>query len=248
MVKELAQAALAHGKAERGVAVFASARMACLSCHKIGQPGGSVGPELTQIGKQRTPEHLAESILWPNQHVEDKYKVYQVLTADGLTLQGYKVSESDKELVLREPTTGKETRLVKEDLEAIRNAPSVMPDGMAAALTKEQQQDLVAFLADLGHHQSLRAEIAQSVLEHAQSHDAASFPFNREPLDKQSRYDWQEYVNRDRLYDFYTKEANHFRTQSRFEPLLAEYPGSMAASKDTGAIRTKPVGRAMPGT
>ncbi len=71
----------------------------------------------------------------------------------------------------------------------------------------------------------MRAEIAQSVLEHAQSHDAASFPFNREPLDKQSRYDWQEYVNRDRLYDFYTKEANHFRTQSRFEPLLAEYPG-----------------------
>ncbi len=47
VVKELAQAALAHGKAERGVAVFASARMACLSCHKIGQPGGSVGPELT---------------------------------------------------------------------------------------------------------------------------------------------------------------------------------------------------------
>ncbi len=164
-------------------------------------------------------------MLWPNQHVEDKYKVYQVLTADGLTVQGYKSSESDTELVLREPTSGKETRYAKDELEGIRPAPSLMPEGMAAALTKEQQQDLIAFLADLGHHQALRAEIAQSVLEHAQSHEAASFPYNREPLDKTARYDWQSYINRDRLYDFYTKEANHFRTQSRFEPLLAEYPG-----------------------
>ena len=225
VVKELAQSALASGKAERGVTVFASARMACLSCHKIGTAGGSVGPELTQIGKQRTAEQLAESVLWPNQHVEDKYKVFQALTDEGLTVQGYKVSESDRELVLREPATGKETRLSKTELEAIRNAPSVMPEGMAAALTKEQQQDLIAFLADLGHHKSLRAEIAQSVLDHAQSHEAAGFDWNREPLDKSARYDWQAYVNRDRVYDFYTKEANHFRTQARFEPLLAEYPG-----------------------
>lgn len=225
LVKELAKNALVHGKAEHGVAVFAAARMACLSCHKIGKPGGSVGPELTLVGKQRTPEQIAESVLWPNQHVEDKYKVFQVLTSEGLTMQGYKVSESDTELVLREPTSGKESRLAKADLEAIRSAPSVMPEGMAAALTKEQQQDLIAFLADLGHHQALRADIAQSVLEHAQSHEAASFPLTREPLDKTARYDWQAYVNRDRLYDFYTKEANHFRTQTRFEPLLAEYPG-----------------------
>lgn len=224
-VKQLAETAVSQGKAERGVAVFASARMACLSCHKIGTPGGSVGPELTQIGKQRTPEQIAESVLWPNQHVEDKYKVFQALTDEGLTVQGYKVSESDSELVLREPTTGKEVHLKKEELDGIRSAPSVMPEGMAAALTKEQQQDLIAFLADLGHHQALRADIAQSVLEHAQSHEAASFSFSREPLDKSARYDWQAYVNRDRLYDFYTKEANHFRTQARFESLLAEYPG-----------------------
>ncbi len=225
VVKELAQAAVAHGKAERVVTVFASARMACLSCHKIGNSGGSVGPELTSIGKQRTAEHIVESVLWPNQHVEDKYKVFQVLTSEGLPLQGYKVSESDKTLVLREPTSGKEIQLNKDDLDGIRQAPSVMPEGMAAALTQEQRQDLVAFLADLGHHQALRADIAQSVLEHAQSHEAASFAFDRAPLDKVSRYDWRAYVNRDRVYDFYTKEANHFRTQPRFEPLLAEYPG-----------------------
>ncbi len=139
-VKALAKAAVEHGKAERGVAVFANARMACLSCHKIGKPGGTVGPELTTIGKQRTPEQLAESVLWPNQHVEDKYKVYQVLTADGLTVQGYKSSESDTELVLREPTSGKETRYAKDELEGIRPAPSLMPEGMAAALTKNSSK------------------------------------------------------------------------------------------------------------
>ncbi|MCC6510587.1 MAG: heme-binding domain-containing protein [Pirellulaceae bacterium] len=224
VVKELASSAAA-GQAERGVAVFASARTACLTCHKIGAYGGTVGPDLTEIGKQRTPEQLAESLLWPNQHVEDKYKVFQALTAEGQVVSGYKVRESNTELVLKDPSSGKETTLVKDDLENVRNTPSVMPEGLMAALSAPQQQDLVAFLSDLGHHRALRAEIAQSVLQHAQPHDPAKFPFDRAPLDTVSRYDWQAYVNRDRLYDFYTKEANHFRHPTPFEPLLAEYPG-----------------------
>lgn len=224
-LQSITAAALASGKAERGVAIYASARSACLTCHKIGSSGGSVGPDLSLIGKQRTPVQIAESLLWPNRQVEDKYKVFQALTGEGRIISGYKVSDTNQELVLRDPSTGNETRLPKVELDDVRAAPTLMPEGLAASMSREQQLDLIAFLIDLGQHQQLRSEIVQSVLEHAQPHEPASFVFDRAPLDPATRPDWQAHVNRDRLYDFYAKEALAFRGQPRFEPLLAEYPG-----------------------
>lgn len=224
-VKALAHEALEKGRAQRGVAVFASARSACLTCHKIGSQGGSVGPDLTMIGAQRTPEQLAESVLWPNRLVEEKYRVFQVLTGDGRVVRGYKVSETDDELVLRDPSSGQETRLAKDELEDIQSAPSVMPDGLSASLSPEQQVDLIAFLSDLGKYRQLRQEIVESVLEHAQPHEPASFAYDRAPLDRAAWHTWQQEVNRDRLYDFYAKEAIAFRQSPEFEPLLAEFPG-----------------------
>ncbi|MGN6544797.1 MAG: DUF6797 domain-containing protein, partial [Aureliella sp.] len=225
VVKTLAREALEKGQVQRGVAVFASARSACLTCHKIGLQGGSVGPELTAIGSQRTAEQLAESVLWPNRQVEEKYHVFQALTADGQIVRGYKVSETDDELVLRDPSTAEETRLAKDDLEHIKSAPSVMPDGLSASLSHEQQVDLIAFLSDLGKYEQLRREIVESVLEHAQPHEPASFAYGRRPLDPRAWPDWQENVNRDRLYDFYAKEAIAFQQRLEFEPLLPEFPG-----------------------
>lgn len=54
VVKSLVDQSKTTGNAARGVALFASAKSACVSCHKIGKLGGSVGPEMTAIGKQRT--------------------------------------------------------------------------------------------------------------------------------------------------------------------------------------------------
>ncbi len=157
--------------------------------------------------------------------VEDKYKVVQALTADGQIITGYATTNTDKKLVIRDPSTGKETALDKDELDDFRAMPSMMPEGLTASMSEQQQQDLIAYLIDLGKHTALRSEIGQSVLEHAQSHDPASFAFDRKPLRPAAHPDWQAHVNRDRIYDFYSKEANAFRTQSRFEPLLAEYPG-----------------------
>lgn len=224
-VVALAAGAVERGKADRGVALFASARTACLTCHKIGAQGGLVGPDLTRIGTQRTAEQIAESLLFPNRQVEEKYKVLQVLSVEGHVFRGYRVRESTDEIVLSDPSTQKEMLIERENIEQMQSAPSVMPEGLAASMTREQQMDLIAFLADLGHHRQLRSEIAQSVLEHAQPHEPAGFAIERRPINVQLHPNWQSHVNRDRLYDFYRKQANAFRGQSKFEPLLSEFPG-----------------------
>ncbi len=44
-VNELVAAAKADGVATHGAAVFASQKFACISCHRVGQQGGAIGPE-----------------------------------------------------------------------------------------------------------------------------------------------------------------------------------------------------------
>ncbi|MDX1925025.1 MAG: DUF6797 domain-containing protein [Pirellulaceae bacterium] len=240
IVKALTAKSHASGNAARGVALFASAKSACVSCHKIGKLGGSVGPEMTAIGKQRTAEQLIESVLWPNRHVEDKYRVTQVLTSDDQVVRGYIASEDKDTLVILDPATGAKTSIAMDDIEDRKQVPSLMPEGLVNAWSEEQIADLVSFLADLGHHERLRPELAESVLQHAQAHEPATFAFDRKPLNEKAWPNWQAPINRERLYDFYTKQANHFRTQDRDQRLLMEYPGLDGGSHGHWGIQGEP--------
>ena len=47
----------------------------------------------------------------------------------------------------------------------------------------------------------------------------------RAPLEPEKFPSWQAHVNRDRMYDFYAKQARHFRDSEPRPTLLAEYPG-----------------------
>ncbi len=223
-VKQLVQAAI-QGEPSRGVALYASAKSACLSCHKIGSYGGTVGPELSKIGTQRTVEQLAQSLIAPNRVVEEKYQVIQIVTEDGEVVRRLSVRENAQEVVVKDPARGIETIVAKGDITRIVNAPTLMPEGLLASMDRQQQGDLLAFLVDLGQGKRFRPELIESVLEHAQTHDAATFPFERKPIDVASWPNWEAPVNRDRLYDFYSKEASYFKQQENPPNLLAEFPG-----------------------
>jgi putative heme-binding domain-containing protein len=208
------------GDAARGAAVFASPKFACLSCHRVGDQGGSVGPDLSTAGACIKPDEIVESLLWPKQKVKEGYEAVAVATADGRVVQGYKQSESRDELTLRDPATEKVVRIARSDVEAVRDAGTLMPDGLAAAMTSQERKDLVRFLLDLGRpFQSSTGQL----LAHA--HTPASFPYDRAPLHPEDSPSWQHPVNRDRLYDFYAKEAAYFSKQPTVPALLPQYPG-----------------------
>jgi putative heme-binding domain-containing protein len=225
LVERLLSDAQKRGDVLRGAAVFAAARSACLSCHRVGQQGGAVGPELTGIAKQREPRHIVESLLWPKRDVKPEYTLWQVLTADGETLSGFRVESTDKRLVLRELSTGKTRELSRDEVDAEVAGSTPMPDGLAAALTTQQQLDLIRFLVALGElTESDRADI-DAVLAQAQSHGPATFPFDKRPLDPAKWTNSGHPVNRSRLYDFYTKQAEHFRSSAPGAHLLMDFPG-----------------------
>src|SRR5258708_22790041 len=122
-----------------------------MSCHVVGGQGGTVGPDLSTVGKCLPPHEIVESVLWPKRQVKAEYMAIAVVTTAGKILQGYKESETDKELVLREPGTKTTHRIAKREIEERREVGTLMPDGLAAPMSPEQRRDLIRFLLALGH-------------------------------------------------------------------------------------------------
>jgi putative heme-binding domain-containing protein len=137
------------GDPERGRAIFNLETVQCASCHKIGDKGNPVGPELTKIGSQRTKEELLESILQPSRRVAEAYVQQSYVTTEGKQHSGILVRKEEKHLVIRTAQNA-EITLKHEDIEDIRRSPiSMMPEGLMRGLTFQQAADLLAYLASL---------------------------------------------------------------------------------------------------
>ena len=108
--------------------------------------------------------------------------------------------------------------LAKAEIEEQREAGTLMPDGLAAAMTAAQRRDLVRLLLELGRTTGLENEVDAGARRR-------EFAFDRAPLDPSAWPLWQQPVNRDRLYDFYLKEALFFRAQPHRPHLLPAFPG-----------------------
>ena len=87
-------------------------------------------------------------------------------------------------------------------------------------MSLQERRDLIRFLMDLG-----KSGHAATSLAHLAPHAPATFPFDRKPLQPELWPHWQEPVNRERVYDFYAKEAEYFRSQSSVPMLLPQFPG-----------------------
>lgn len=225
LVAGLAAEASKLGDAKRGAEIFSSAGSACLSCHKIGAHGGTVGPDLTTIGKQTELKKLVESVLWPGREVKPEFTVWRIATTDGKIATGYKEKSDDQQVVLRDPSALATLSIPRAQIEEEGPGGSLMPVGLLSAMTREQQRDLLRFLGELGREGATLPREIEAVLAQSQSHRPATFPFDRVPLCPQDWPNAGEAINRDRLYDFYTKQAEYFRAQSSRPPLLSQFPG-----------------------
>lgn len=137
------QAALsATGDATRGREVFAKS---CGNCHKIGDVGNPVGPDLAALS-DKSPTSLVTSILDPNRAVESKFVAYTAETAAGLTFTGLLIAESSNDVTLA-LADGKRQTIARGELESFRGTGrSFMPEGVEKDLTPEKLADVLAFI------------------------------------------------------------------------------------------------------
>ncbi|QDV22422.1 PVC-type heme-binding CxxCH protein [Aureliella helgolandensis] len=137
---------LAAGNAERGKKLFWDEKSRCGACHQIGKQGIAVGPDLTTIGANRSPQALLESVVFPSATIVRDYEPYAVALTDGRVLSGVIVRETTEEIFLQQQTGALE-RIARNDIEEMQaSLTSIMPAGLDATWSGEELADLVAYL------------------------------------------------------------------------------------------------------
>ena len=129
---------------EAGAKLFAKH---CAACHKIGETGGKIAPQLDGIGL-RGVERVLEDVLDPNRNVDQAFRARVVTTKDEKTLTGLMLRVEGEVLVLADGE-GKEIRLATADIETNRETMlSPMPANFAEVLPEGEMIHLLAYLLD----------------------------------------------------------------------------------------------------
>ncbi|HEY2411775.1 MAG TPA: PVC-type heme-binding CxxCH protein [Pirellulaceae bacterium] len=140
---------LEGGDATRGRQLFFErAQLSCVRCHKAGETGGDVGPELTKIAVDKKRDYLLEAIVTPNKTVAKNFETIVVLDADGQQHTGILRQEDDEKLTLITPEA-KLVTIAKANIEARKAGKSSMPEDLVKHLSKAELRDLLEFLASL---------------------------------------------------------------------------------------------------
>ncbi|HTH47329.1 MAG TPA: PVC-type heme-binding CxxCH protein [Candidatus Limnocylindria bacterium] len=139
-----------HGDAQRGAAIFQRPELNCGACHAIAGAGGKVGPDLGALGTAQTAEFILGAILEPQKEVKEGFMAFELVTKDGESHQGYIRNETADEVVLFDPLGQQTVRLRRDQIAERHQHGSLMPDGLADTLGREELRDLVKYLSQLG--------------------------------------------------------------------------------------------------
>ncbi len=130
------------GDAKRGAAVF---QKACMVCHKVGELGIEVGPDLKTVAT-KPREQLIEAIFDPNRAVEQRNAATQVTKKDKTLVVGQLASETPGNLTIRLPG-GAEIVVLRSDIQELKTlTTSIMPEGLESVLTAQDVADVLTFI------------------------------------------------------------------------------------------------------
>jgi len=126
---------------KRGHEIFLQA---CATCHRIGNEGHEVGPDLIgQVGMAE--EALLKDLLIPNERIRPGYETTLVQTRDGGAIIGLLKGDDATSLTLKQ-ANGVEQVLLRKDVLGVRRlATSLMPS-YAEGLSPAHMADLLAWL------------------------------------------------------------------------------------------------------
>jgi putative heme-binding domain-containing protein len=117
----------------------------CMACHKLGERGHAVGPNLVSV-QRRTPEEVLLHVLDPNREVAPDYLEYVVSLNDGRVLSGLVATESAGSLTLRREG-GSEDTVLRTNIDAMNGTGrSIMPEGLETRVSPKEMADLIAFI------------------------------------------------------------------------------------------------------
>jgi putative heme-binding domain-containing protein len=133
----------------RGKQLFTEAQ--CIACHRYGDQGGAIGPDLTAVATRFKRQDILESITEPSKVVSEQYMNTAIQTADGRVFVGRIVNETADKIVLRpDPLETATVTIPKSQVESRKLSKiSPMPEGLINTFNKDEILDLLAYLESL---------------------------------------------------------------------------------------------------
>lgn len=145
----LAEKVATVGDPVKGRVLFELGKGTCIACHKIGELGRDLGPNLSHIGSIRTERDLLESILFPSATLARDYETHIFETRDGQTHLGVIRSHTAEGLLIMD-VAGQEKVLPHTSIIADTQLPtSLMPMGLDHTMPEEELLHLTAYLRSL---------------------------------------------------------------------------------------------------
>ncbi len=146
VVAEYQAALKLAGDARRGQDLFRG-KATCAQCHRVGDVGHAVGPNLSEL-RTKTPAMLLNDILDPNGAIDANFVNYSVTLTSGKTVTGIIAAESANSLTLRRAENQTDT-ISRTDIEPdglVNTRRSLMPEGIEKTLNVQELADVIAYL------------------------------------------------------------------------------------------------------
>lgn len=137
------------GDAARGRTLFVAGKGTCVACHKVGEAGRAIGPDLSRIGAIRTERDLAESILFPSSTIARDYEAHLFETKDGQSTVGVVRSHTAEGLRIVDVSGQEKTLPHAQIVSDTILGESLMPMGLDTTLSRQELADLIAWLRTL---------------------------------------------------------------------------------------------------
>ena len=135
------------GDAARGLAVVES-KGACLRCHRVGENGSRLGPDLSDIGMRHDARYLEQSLLDPNASIAPANRFVHAVTRQGTAIDGRRLNEDTHTIQLID----RDERLVSLDKAGLRELTTLKTSPMPSyrdKLSRQEVADVVSYLLSL---------------------------------------------------------------------------------------------------
>jgi putative heme-binding domain-containing protein len=129
--------------AQQGKLIF---EQRCATCHKMGNEGNSVGPELTMINKKFDRTALLDAVINPDAAIVFGYEPWLINTKSGESVYGFLMEENKNGVVLKDIAGKKHIIPASRISLKEKQNKSLMPDPIANGLSENDLANVVEFL------------------------------------------------------------------------------------------------------
>ncbi len=135
------------GDPKAGERIYKS-RGSCVDCHRVNGKGGRLGPDLSEVGWIRSPQHLEASLRRPSEFIAPAFRQVSVETKEGDFAFGRLLNENTFSVQLMDDLENLRS-FMKEDLVGFSKPEESMMPPFESYFNATEIQHLVAYLYSL---------------------------------------------------------------------------------------------------